>query len=169
MIVTAKTPHFRLFYSLHFFTTDDCTKTIRFLKAINGGKKKGGLFCQLGDQDLNRYIMRVAGEFQMNNPDAFQSPKIVPSWHGKQEDNIWVLNEQCQIDQHGNQINVDDSHYRWLVNYIAIGDKRLRKLESTVKLPLRKKSLANALKILKKTIPGQLYECMFNNYLFLKV
>jgi hypothetical protein len=141
-----------LYYSLHFFTTDDCTKTTRFLKAINGGTQKGGIFCQLRDQDLNKYLMRLAGDFQRNNPDGFRNPKIVPAWHGRQEDQIWVLNDECQIDKDGNLINVEDSPYKWLTKYT--GNKQLQKLESRIKLPLRKKSLANGLRVLKAAIPG---------------
>ena len=90
---------------------EDCTKTKRFLKALNGRGSKAGLFCQVKDQELNKYIMMLAEDFQRNNPDAFKKPKIVPSHHDRQEDNIWVLNENCQIDGAGNLLNPDDSQY----------------------------------------------------------
>ena len=54
---------------------EDSTKTTRLLKAINGVTRRGGLFCQLKDQDLNRCIMSLANEFQRSNPDAFECPK----------------------------------------------------------------------------------------------
>ena len=85
---------FKFYYSIRFFTMEDCTKTTRFLKALNGGGNKGGnkggLFCQLKDQELNKYVMTLAEDFQRNSPDAFEKPKIAPSHHGRQEDDIWV-------------------------------------------------------------------------------
>lgn len=138
---------------------EDCVKTTRFLKSLNGGKKGGGLFCQLKDQDLNRYLMTLANEFQTNNPDAFENPKIAPTYHGKQPDDIWVFNENCQIDGSGNLVDIEDSKYKWLGNLTK--DKSLEKLRSTIHLPLRKKSLSLALRHLKTAIPGR--------YLFISI
>ena len=105
---------FKFYNSIRFFTMEDCTKTTRFLKALNGGGNKGGLFCQLKDQELNKYVMTLAEDFQRNSPDAFEKPKIAPSHHGRQEHDIWVLNDNCQIDAAGNLLNLDDSPYEWL-------------------------------------------------------
>ena len=107
--------------------------------------------------------MRLASDFQRNSPDSFRNPKIVPAWHGRQEDQIWVLSDECQIDKYGHLINLEDSPYKWLTKYT--GDKRLQKLESNIKLPLRRKSLAKGLEVLKAAIPGldvetYIYICM---------
>ena len=131
---------------------EDCTKTTWFLKAINGGTRRGGLFCQLKDQDLNRYIMSLANEFQRNNPDAFERPKIAPVHHSRQDGDIWVLNESCQIDGTGNLVNIDNSQYKWIANYR--NEKSMGKFQSKINLPLRKKSLSFALQKLKVAIPG---------------
>lgn len=138
---------------------EDCTKTTRFLKALNGRGNKAGLFCQLKDQELNKYIMTLAEDFQRNNPDAFEKPKIAPSHHGRQEDNIWVLNENCQIDGAGNLLNPDDSPYEWLA--CSTKENIFDKLKSKIHLPLRKKSISLALKKLKVAVPGMhiMYRC----------
>ena len=94
------------------------------MKARNSGTKKGGLFCQLNDHNLNKYLMGLAADFQRGNPNVFQNPKLVPSWHGRQEDNVWVLNEDCQIDKHGNLM--DDTRYKWLAHYTS--DEEMKKL-----------------------------------------
>jgi hypothetical protein len=131
---------------------EDCTKTTRFLKSLNAGKKRSGLFCQLKDQDLNRYIMSLANEYQKNNPDAFENPKIAPNHHGRQDGDIWVFNGNCQIDGSGNLIDIEHGQYKWLGNFTS--DKTLEKLQSRICLPLRKKSLSVALKHLKTSMPG---------------
>ena len=120
-----------------FFTMEDCTKTTRFLKALNGGGNKGGLFCQLKDQELNKYVMTLAEDFQRNSPDAFEKPKIAPSHHDRQEDDLWVLNDNCQIDAAGNLLNPDDSPYEWLAG--TTGENVFDKLKSKIQLPLKKK------------------------------
>ena len=140
---------------------EDCTKTTRFLKALNGGGNKGGnkggLFCQLKDQELNKYVMTLAEDFQRNSPDALEKPKIAPSHHGRQEDDIWVLNDNCQIDAAGNLLNLDDSPYEWLAG--TTGENVFDKLKSKIQLPPRKKSLSLALRKLKVAVPGMHIVC----------
>jgi hypothetical protein len=47
---------------------------------------------------------------------------------------------------------MDDTRYKWLAHYT--GDEEMKKLESKIKVPLKRKKLAKGLQVLKEVLPG---------------
>ena len=136
-----------------FFTLDDASSTKKFMKAINSSKESRGFFCQLFDGELNKYIMQMADQYFQRNPEARQNPRIAAEQHGRQNDGkTWVLNQHCQINEEGNQLDENDSKYIWMENYLI--SKTTDMCRSKIVVPLKKKAFASLLGKLKNAVPG---------------
>jgi hypothetical protein len=123
------------------------------MKALNNSKTSRGLFCQLFDGELNKYVMQIADEFFQRNPEARQKPRIAVEKHGLQSDGkTWVLNETCQIDGDGNQLDETESTYIWMEDYLS--SRSVQMFRSEVVVPLKKKSFSSLLKKLHSAVPG---------------
>jgi hypothetical protein len=106
-----------LFISAHVFSLLwNANARHRFLKAINTGRS-GGYMCQLHDVALNRYIIDLTDTFKAQSTQNAQGKEAAFS-HGRNKD-IWVLNDQIQIDKFGNQLAQDETDYVWMGNFMA--------------------------------------------------
>jgi hypothetical protein len=104
------------------------------MKAINSSKNSRGLFCQLYDTELNKYVMKMADKYFQRNQEARSNPRIAAVIHGDQ------LDETC-------------SKYVWMVDYMP--SKMIEKCRSNIVTPLDKRSFDNLLAGLKKeAVPG---------------
>jgi hypothetical protein len=127
------------------------------MKAINSSRESRGLFCQLFDGELNKYIMQLADHYFQEHPMARQRPKIAVEQHGRQSDGkTWVLNEKIQINEDGDQIDEIDSPYVWIMDYVT-QVKSTELCRSNIKVPLKKKTFCFLLKKLKKAVPGMCF------------
>jgi hypothetical protein len=96
----------------------------------------------------------MADEYFQRNPEARHKPRFAAEKHGRQSDGkTWVLNENCQIDEDGDQLDENDSRYIWMGDYIS--SKSIYSLKIVV--PLKKKSFSSLLKRLKKAVPGMVH------------
>ena len=124
------------------------------MKAINSSKNSRGLFCQLYDTELNKYVMKMADEYFQRNKEARSNPRIAAVIHGRQSnEKMWVMNEACQINFDGDQLDETCSKYVWMVDYMP--SKMIEKCRSNIVTPLDKRSFDNLLAGLKKeAVPG---------------
>ena len=123
------------------------------MKAVNGSKEARGLFCQLYDNELNKYIMNLVDNFFETNPTARTNPMIATQTHGRQADGkTWVLNEEFQIDQDGDEI--EGSKYLWIEEYFP-SNKEMALCRSNLISPLKPRAFETLLKKLKSAIPGK--------------
>lgn len=73
-------------------------------------------------------------------------------------DNVWILNEEVQIDEQGQQIPLSESKYVWqpvggpCIETVYGKSSTKVDIRSTVRLPLESKSALNDLLILMKEV-----------------
>ena len=91
-----------------FFTSDSSMKRYDFMKMLNSSFPGGGLTCSFQDYQLSEYIQvkkRVAKEVPTK-----QAVSVV----GPQNNQLWVLGPNVQIDASGNYVEPDESKYIWI-------------------------------------------------------
>ncbi|KAL9987554.1 hypothetical protein ACROYT_G001882 [Oculina patagonica] len=144
-----------------FFTLEDSNAKKDFLKAINSAHGSGGYMCQLQDVPLNKYLMALTDDFKSQSRENALG-KTAATCQGLNENNIWILNEDIQLDEHGNQLGLDTTNIVWLGKYTSRYNVVPQKYAADVTTPLRSESLIDVLKRLRKCsgqnfVPSFLY------------
>jgi hypothetical protein len=103
---------------------------------------------QLHDVAVNRYIMDLTDIFKAQSTQNAQG-KEAAFCHGRNKD-VWVLNDQIQLDKFGNQLAQDQTDYVWLGNFMAKDCIVPKKYASEISMPLDDNALPKVFKSLKK-------------------
>jgi hypothetical protein len=123
------------------------------MKAVNSSKSSRGLFCQLYNGELNKYIMKIADDYFARNPNARKNPQIAAAVHGCQRDGkTWVMNESCQIYYDGDQLDETQSKYVWMAD--CLPSKVLDNCRSQIPTPLDMRQIDKLLASLKRAVSG---------------
>ena len=81
--------------------------------------------------------------------------------HSLQTDGkTWVLNETCQIDGDGNQLDETESMYIWVEDFLCFSS--VDTFHSKVVVPLKRISLPSLLKKLQSVVTGSNIICLHN-------
>ena len=105
--------------------------------------------CQLHDAALNKYLMDLTDEFKSQSRENAVG-KTAATCQGLNAQNTWVLNEDVQLDQHGNQLGEDTTGFVWLGKFTSRYNVVPQKYAADIETPLRSESLSDVLKRLKK-------------------
>lgn len=106
--------------------------------------------CQLHAVSLNRYLMQLTDDFKRERRDEDARWKYAAECQGRNDGDIWVLNEEVQIDQYGNLLAAWSTKYVWLGRLIARESVVPHKLASEIATPLGAMGLSSILTSLKK-------------------
>lgn len=105
--------------------------------------------CQLHDVPLNKYLMELTESFKsQRRENAIGKPAA--SCQGLNGKGTWVLNQQVQVDQDGNQLAEESTEFIWLGKYTSRYNVVPQKYAAPIETPLNPDSLGDVLKQLKK-------------------
>lgn len=136
-----------IYFSTCFFTLEDANSRQRFLKAINCTEGAGGYMCQLHAVSLNRYLMELTDEFTRERRESHRW-KFAAECQGLNDD-IWVLNENVQVDQCGNLLAEWSTKFVWLGRLVSRECVVPHKLAAEIATPLGATGLVNILDSLR--------------------
>lgn len=109
-----------------------------FMKELNLSYRTACLHCSLSDKELNEYVQEKKRSF----PDLPMKKAVTHV--GRQEDDTWVLGENCYISAKGLEIRLESSNHIW-IGHLYQGVGVAATSPCRIRLPLSNDPLKNLL------------------------
>ena len=110
------------FHRIAFFTAKDAMSKASWELALQQSLDYPSLKCCATNTQLSAYLMlkyELFAEEYEGSPKVFTAARYLGLQSSRDEPKVWVLNNKFQFDDYGHVIDLSESQYVWLGDFVA--------------------------------------------------